>query len=146
MTGKMSIQCWNPQQAHAAMTGQLWPMLKSMLMAGHKMVLELKPETRSLAQNARLWAMLTDISKQVDWYGRKLTPEEWKHVFSAALKKQDVVPGLDGGFVVLGLSTSKMTRAEMGDLQTLMEAFGAEHSVRFSAPEYIDQDTGEVYQ
>jgi len=77
--------------------------------------------------------MLTDISKQVDWYGRKLSPDDWKHVFSAALKKQDVVPGLDGGFVVLGLSTSKMTKAEMCDLQTLMEAFGAEKGVRFSA-------------
>ena len=102
-------------------------------MAGQRMVLEIKPSTRSLEQNARLWVMLTDISKQVDWYGRKLSPDDWKHVFSAALKKQDVVPGLDGGFVVLGLSTSKMTKAEMCDLQTLMEAFGAEKGVRFSA-------------
>ena len=102
-------------------------------MAGQRMVLEIKPSTRSLEQNARLWVMLTDISKQVDWYGRKLSPDDWKHVFSAALKKQDVVPGLDGGFVVLGLSTSKMTKAEMCDLQTLMEAFGTEKGVRFSA-------------
>lgn len=103
-------------------------------MAGHRMVLEVKPSTRSYQQNARLWAMLTDISKQIDWYGRKLSPDDWKHVFSAALKKQDAVPGIDGGFVVLGLSTSKMTKAEMCDLQTLMEAFGAERGVRFSAP------------
>ena len=130
---KLSIECVNPVQAHAAMSKSIWPQLKNALMAGQRMVLEIKPATRSLEQNARLWAMLTDISKQVDWYGRKLTPDEWKHVFSAALKKQDVVPGLDGGFVVLGLSTSKMTKAEMCDLQTLMEAFGAEREVRFSA-------------
>lgn len=141
---KMSIRCWEPVQAHAAMQRHLWPHLKACLMAGHRMVLELRPETRSLAQNARLWAMLGEISQQVDWYGRKLTSEEWKHVFSAALKKQDVVPGLDGGFVVLGLSTSKMTKGEMGDLQTLMEAFGAEKGVRFSAPDYVDQETCEV--
>jgi hypothetical protein len=108
------------------------------------MVVEVKPETRSLAQNARLWAMLTDISKQVDWYGRKLTPEEWKHVFTASLTKQDVVPGLDGGFVVLGKSTSSMTKGEMSELQELMQAFGAQQSVRFTAPEFIDQDTGEI--
>ena len=130
---KLSIECVNPVQAHAAMSKSIWPQLKSALMAGHRMVLEIKPSTRSLEQTARLWAMLTDISKQVDWYGRKLSPDDWKHVFSAALKKQDVVPGLDGGFVVLGLSTSKMTKAEMCDLQTLMEAFGAEKGVRFSA-------------
>lgn len=133
---------WNPQQAHAAMAQTIWPQVKAALMAGHRMVLELKPETRSISQNARMWAMLTEISQQVDWYGRKLTAEEWKHVFSASLKKQDVVPGLDGGFVVLGLSTSKMTRAEMSDLQTLMEAFGSQHSVKFSAN--VDSETGEI--
>jgi hypothetical protein len=130
---KLSVECVNPVQAHLAMTKTIWPQLKNALMAGRRMVLEVKPSTRSLEQNARLWAMLTDISRQVDWYGRKLTPEEWKHVFTASLKKQDVVPGLDGGFVVLGMSTSKMTKAEMCDLQTLMEAFGAEKGVRFSA-------------
>jgi hypothetical protein len=115
------------------MTKTIWPQLKSALMAGHKMVLEIKPATRSLEQNSRLWSLLTDISRQVDWYGRKLTPHDWKHVFTASLKKQDVVPGIDGGFVVLGASTSKMTKAEMCDLQTLIEAFGAEKNVRFSA-------------
>jgi len=130
---KLSIQCWEPVQANNAMNKIVWPQLKAALMAGHKMVLELKPATRSLEQNSRLWAMLTDISKQVDWHGRKLKPEEWKDVFTAALKKQEVVPGLDGGFVVLGQSTSKMTKGEMCDLQTLMEAFGADKGVRFSA-------------
>lgn len=128
---RLSVQCYEPTQAHKAMTTTIWPQLKEMLIAGHRMVLEVKPETRSMAQNARLWAMLTDISQQVDWYGRKLSPEEWKHVFSASLKKQDVVPGLDGGFVVLGLSTSKMTKGEMSDLQALMEAFGADKGVIF---------------
>lgn len=130
---KLSVECVNPVQAHLAMTKTIWPQLKNALMAGHRMVLEVKPSTRSLEQNARLWAMLTDISRQVDWYGRKLTPHDWKHVFTASLKKQDVVPGIDGGFVVLGASTSKMTKAEMCDLQTLIEAFGAERDVRFSA-------------
>lgn len=142
MTGRATIRCWEPVQAHKAMTAQAWPLLKSMLMAGHRMVLEIRPETRSLAQNARLWAMLTDISQQVDWYGRKLTAEEWKHVFTAALSKQDVVPGIGGGFVVLGKSTSRMTKAEMSELQTLMEAFGADKGVHFTA--YVDPETGEV--
>jgi len=132
---KLAIQCLEPVQAHAAMTKTIWPQLKSALMAGHKMVLEIKPATRSLEQNSRLWAMLDEISDQVDWYGRKLTPEEWKHVFTAALKKQDVVPGLDGGFVVLGQSTSKMTKAEMCDLMELMNAFGAERNVKWGTYE-----------
>lgn len=100
-----------------------------------KLTIEVKDVNRSLEQNARMWAMLADVSRQVDWYGRKLTPEEWKHVFSASLKKQDVVPGLDGGFVVLGQSTSKMSISEMAALMELMEAFGAQKGVRFTCPE-----------
>ena len=144
MTERIKMTMFEPVQAHKVLTQTIWPLIKSSLMAGHRMVVEVKPETRSLAQNARLWAMLTDISKQVDWYGRKLTPEEWKHVFTASLTKQDVVPGLDGGFVVLGKSTSSMTKGEMSELQELMQAFGAQQSVRFTAPEFIDPDTGEI--
>ena len=144
MSETLSIPLFNRQQAKAALTAQVFPFLGQALQGSRRWVLSIKPETRSLQQNARLWAMLTEISQQVDWYGRKLTAEEWKHVFSASLKKQDVVPGLDGGFVVLGLSTSKMTRGEMADLQTLMEAFGAQQGVKFSAR--IDPETGEIHQ
>jgi hypothetical protein len=136
MSDKLTLPMWEPVQAHKAMTGLIWPNLKAHLTAGRRMVLELRPEKRSDPQNRRMWAMLTDISQQVDWYGKRLTPEDWKHVFSSSMKKLDVVPNLDGtGFVALGQQTSKMTKAEMSDMQTLMEAFGAERGVKFSAPD-----------
>jgi hypothetical protein len=96
-------------------------------------IVTVKQPTRTLEQNNRLWALLGDVSKQVDWYGKRLTPEEWKDVFTAALKKQDVVPGINGGFVVLGTSTSKMSKSQMTELQELISAFGAEHDVQWSA-------------
>jgi hypothetical protein len=96
---------------------------------------EIKPKTRTIEQNSRLWAMLSDVSRQVDWYGQKLSPEDWKHMFSAALKKQRAVPGIDGGFVILGQHTSKMTVREMRDLQELISAFGAERGVKFTEPQ-----------
>lgn len=89
--------------------------------------------TRTLDQNAALWPRLEEISQQVDWYGQRLTKEEWKDVFSAALKKQKVVPGLDGGFVVCGQSTSKMGKREFSDLLELINAFAAERGVVFDA-------------
>ena len=95
-------------------------------------VVEIKPPTSTLEQSARMWAMLNEVSRQVVWHGRKLTSEEWKIIFSAALKKQEVIPGIDGGFVAMGQSTSKMTKREMADLMTLIEAFGAQHDVKFS--------------
>lgn len=96
-------------------------------------IVKITEPTRSLDQNAALWPMLTDISEQVEWYGRKLTPEDWKHVFSASLRKLEVVPNLDGtGFVALGQSTSKMTKREFSDLLELIAAFGAERGVSWS--------------
>lgn len=139
---RQSVTLFNPQQAHQVIAATVWPSVKALLMAGHRLVLEVRPETRSLAQNARLWAILGEISDQVDWYGQKLSPEDWKAVFSAALKKTRVVPGLDGGFVVCGQSTSRMTRSEMTEMQTLMEQFAAERGVTLR--ERIDPETGEV--
>lgn len=134
----MNIVLHNAQQGHMALMG-LWAQIKAHLMAGQQLVIEVKEKTRSTEQNARMWALLTDVSRQVDWYGQKLTPEEWKDVFSASLKKQKAVPGLDGGFVILGQRTSKMSIREMGELMELIEAFGAEKGVRFSAPEWMEE-------
>lgn len=96
-------------------------------------VCTIQEPTRNLEQNAKLWAMLHDISEQVEWYGRKLTAEDWKNVFSASLRKLDVVPNLEGsGFVALGLSTSKMGKREFADLIELITAFGSERNVKWS--------------
>ena len=134
MSERITLPLINPVQAHQAIEAA-WRHAKALLMAGHRLTLEVRQEKRSDAQNRRLWAMLADISAQVDWYGQKLTSEEWKDVMSASLKRTKVVPGLDGGFVVCGQSTSRMTRAEMCELQELMEAFGAQQGVKFRAPE-----------
>lgn len=75
--------------------------------------------------------MLTDIAEQVEWYGQRLRPEDWKDVLTASLKRQRAVPGIDGGFVVLGARTSKMSKADMSELMELMMAFGVERNVRF---------------
>jgi hypothetical protein len=93
--------------------------------------LEFKSPRRTLPQNDRLWAMLTEIARQVDWYGQKLTPDDWKDVFTASLRRAHVVPGIDGGFVPLGMRTSDMSKEEMSALIELIYAFGAERGVVF---------------
>ncbi len=89
---------------------------------------------RTADQNARMWAMLTDVSRQVVWYGAKLSKEDWKDVLSASLKAQKAVPGIDGGFVVVGSSTSAMSKRMLSDLVELIGAFGAEHKVVWTEP------------
>jgi hypothetical protein len=96
-------------------------------------IVTLKPPTRSLDQNSKLWAMLTDIARQVDHAGGKLSPPDWKTVFMHELGHENrVVPALDGrGFVPLGYSTSKLSVSDMADLLTLIQAFGDGQGVRW---------------
>lgn len=96
----------------------------------------LREEVRSDLQNRRMWAMLRDISRQVEWYGQKLKDEDWKHIFSASVEKQRAVPGLDGGFVVLGISTRKQSKKWFNDMFEVMEAFAAEHQVKFTTADH----------
>lgn len=140
MAERMTMRLWEPAQAHKSLMHAWAECIKPMLIGGNRLVMEVKPETRSSEQNRRLWAMLTEVSSQVDWYGQKLSPEDWKHIFTASLKKTRAVPGIDGGIVVLGQSTSRMTKAEMCDLQTLIEAFAAERGVLLG----VDMETGEI--
>lgn len=94
--------------------------------------LSIQEPTRTLEQNSLLWPLLTDLSRQVNWYGNKLTQEEWKDVMTAAIKKQKVVPGVDGSFVVCGQRTSKMGKKEFSDLIEVIYAFGAEQGVQWT--------------
>lgn len=105
---------------------------------GH--IVTISEPTRTLEQNARLWAYLDDVATQVVWHGRKLNSEQWKHIFSAALKRQEVVPNLDGdGFVVLALSTSKMTKREMSDMLELIAAFGSQKGITWRHGEKLPE-------
>ena len=97
-------------------------------------IIRIDPPNRSLEANAKLWPMLRDIADQVEWYGKRLDTEEWKDIFTAALRREKVVPGLNGGFVVLGQHTKSMSRAEFADLIELIYAFGAEHDVMWTDP------------
>ena len=93
---------------------------------------EFRAPRRSLDQNALMWSLLGQISKQVDWYGQKLSSEDWKDVLTASLRRTRVVPGIDAGtFVPLGMRTSQMTKEEISELIELIYAFGAERGVEF---------------
>ena len=94
---------------------------------------ELKAPKRSLPQNDKLWASLTDVAQQQLYHGLRLSPEDWKLLFLDALKREvRMVPNLDGnGFVSLGRSSSDLSKAEMSDLLEVIMAWGAEHGVIF---------------
>jgi hypothetical protein len=131
MTITVRASLFNAQQAMTRFQA-IYRDLKPYLLSGHRFEVVIRPEKRSDAANARMWVLLDALSKQVVWHGQRLTSDEWKDVMTAALARQKVVPGIDGGFVVLGQRTSQMTRAEMAELQDCIEAFGAQQGVDFS--------------
>ena len=92
----------------------------------------LQRPTRTLSQNRKMWPMLTDITKQVNWYDERLDNEDWKDMFMSSLNKQRAVPGIDGGFVGLNRRTSKLDKEGFSQLIEVIYAFGSERNVAWS--------------
>lgn len=134
MTERLTIRLWNPVQAAKELPA-VWQWIKAMLVAGHRLALEVKPETRSIEQNQIMWSCLTDLSNQVTWFGKKLKKEGWKDFITGHLDGQDLVPNMDGtGFISIqrGRSTSQMTIKEMTAVIELCHAFGVDKGVNWS--------------
>ena len=143
---RLVLRLYNAQQGHQAIK-HAWEFAKGWLVAGGaRLVLEVKPEKRSSPQNARLHAMLTELSLRVDWCGKKLPMEVWKRLCMAAWMREErqspqLVPALDGnGVDIIYERTSRLTKDECGRLMEWIEAFAAERGVLLG----VDMETGEI--
>lgn len=134
MSDKVSILLENEQQGHAACQA-IWRQAKAYLSAGIRMQLTLAPQTRSIAQNNLMWSCLTDLSNQVQWFGKRMTPEGWKCWLTGHLNGQDLHPDMHGtGFISVtsGQSTSAMSIKDMTAVIDLSHAFGTDKGVVWS--------------
>lgn len=95
--------------------------------------IEFKAAKRTLPQNDRMWAMLTDIAAQKEHCGRKYTPDTWKCLFMQACgREMQFIPSLDGtSFMPLGHRSSDLSKDEMSSLIDFMFAWGAENNIVF---------------
>lgn len=100
---------------------------------------EVKGEKRSLPQNERMWAMLTNVATQKDHGGRRYSPDKWKVIFMHACGREvQFIPSLDGtAFIPWGQSSSDLSKGEMSDLIEFMFAWGAENGVVWSEPDSV---------
>ena len=93
---------------------------------------EFRAPRRSSDQNALMWSLLTQLSNQIEWCGKKRSADDWKDLTTAALRNAEFVPGINPGTVVpLGMRTSQMTTPEISELIESIIAFGAERGVKF---------------
>lgn len=140
MSERLLMPLYSAQQGHTAIQAA-WRHIKPWLVAEHRLTLEIRPEKRSDAQNRLLHALIADIAAQVEWAGAKRDAEVWKRLLTAAWSRVhgqhvEVLPALDGhGVDLVPARTSKLSKAECADLCEFITAWGAEHGVRFTAPE-----------
>lgn len=107
--------------------------------------IEFKAPKRTVPQNDRMWAMLTDVAGQKVHCERKYSPDQWKVIFLAACgREMQFIPSLDGStFIPWGQSSSDLSKDEMSALIEFMQAWGAENGVIFhdTPPIVTDADT-----
>ncbi len=142
MTERLELRLHEPQQAHKAIM-HAWRHAKNWLLAGHRLVLTIKPEKRSSPQNRLLHATIADIARQVEWAGAKRDAETWKRLLVAAWcrvqgESVEILPALDGhGVDIVPRRTSKLTKAECADLIEFVTAWAVEHGVVLTAPDWM---------
>lgn len=98
-------------------------------------VVTVKEATRNISQNARMWAMLSDVARAKP-EGRMWPPETWKAAFMHSLGHQCLfAEGLDGsGPFPVGFRTSRLSVKQMADLITVIAEYGDRHGVHWSEP------------
>ena len=103
---------------------------------------EFKGGRRTLPQNDRMWAMLTDVARQKEHAGRRFTPDQWKVLFLHAIGREvQFLPSLDcETFIPWGQSSSDLSKAEMSELIEFIQSWGVVNGVVFQ------DDTWEAHE
>ena len=99
-------------------------------------VLTIREAKRTIPQNSRMWAMLSDIARAKP-EGRSMSPEAWKAAFMSALGHEIIrQPGIEGAPPFpAGFRTSKLSKAGMSDLMEFIAAYGTRHGVQWTEGE-----------
>jgi hypothetical protein len=87
------------------------------------------PPGRTLDQNAKLHAILQDVAEAKEWHGERLTVDEWKRLFSAAVFREKMLPGIGGGIVIVPKFTRRMSKSELSEMIEFIHAWAVENGV-----------------
>lgn len=102
-------------------------------------VVNIQEAGRTLDQNAKLWACISDVSRAKP-DGRSYPVEVWKALFMAEAGFKPIFePSLDGqGVIPIGYKSSRLNKREFADLLTCVLAYGDQHGVQWSEPNPYD--------
>ena len=147
MAERLTMLLWDPVQAHKAIA-HIYNTAKPYLMAGHRMVAKLEPETRRDNHNRHFHSLIAQISNHVG--GDLADKEDAKRILISAFRidtRDDadlagewakfgdmrMGRGLRGEVVLMGMQSRDFTIKLARAFIAWLEAFGAEHGVAFKA-------------
>lgn len=102
---------------------------------GEEVQVQVGPVKRTKAENALLHALISELSRKLEWAGQRRDPETWKRLLVAAWCRADgaeveTVPALDGqGLDVVPVRTSGLTKRACADLIEWIQWWGTEQGV-----------------
>lgn len=145
MSERIALTLFEPVQARKAVD-YLYEQAKPRLMAGHRLVAKLEPETRRDNHNRHFHSLIAQIAKQVG--GDLGEPEDAKRILISAFRidtrnDSDLAGewakfgdmrmgrGLRGEVVLMGMQSRDFTIKLARAFIAWLEAFGAEHGVAF---------------
>ena len=155
MSERLVMPLWDPVQAHKAIT-HIYNTAKPYLMAGHRMVAKLEPETRRDNHNRHFHSLIGQIAQQMGERVPDLADaEDAKRILISAFRidtrnDSDLAGewakfgdirmgrGLRGEVVLMGIQSRDFTIKLARAFITWLYAFGVEHDVRFKAWEGED--------
>lgn len=126
-TDKKTFVLINDRVRHNAMA--------ELMHAPSNCIITVAPPKRSLDQNAKLHAMLTDLARSpITWAGKRRTIDEWKALIisghSVATRSTgEVIPGIEGEFVAIRESSASMSVSRASSLIEYLLAFCVSNNV-----------------
>jgi hypothetical protein len=94
----LRVELHNPQQAHAALTGQAWPWIKAQTVAGRALVAEVRLLDDDITNKQRGYlhgGVLTQISQDAVVNGERYPMEVWKEWYRSQFLGFKVVTCID---------------------------------------------------
>lgn len=147
MTDRLTLSLWEEGQAHKAILFA-WENAKSAIKNGKRLTLELRPETRSDAQNRHYHGLISQIAAHIG--GDLADPDDAKRILISAFKieTQELLTdewakfgdlrmgrGLHKEIVVLGTQSRGFSKKLGAAFIEWLYAFGVAHKVQFKAQE-----------
>lgn len=123
-----------------------WPQVISNVVSGINdwikggpVQITLDEPKRTLAENALLHVLISELAGKLEWAGKKRDTETWKRLLVAAWMRAEgnpveILPALDGnGVELIPVRTSGLGKKACADLIEFIYAWGAEQGIRWVA-------------